>query len=104
MLRSLIVILFAFLFSISILTPSVIRLVDDECTFVTDYINENENQDNEDKELEDFGNEEKEVFLSLFANSNHSFVLNTPLTSNFYLLGTSTHAVDIQLPPPEHTI
>ena len=108
MLRSFTMISLSFILTLSILAPSLVLLINEECHIVMEDSNDDEREGSEEKEIEDIDTEENEeekeepFFLSLVDSNLYN--RNTTLTSISFIEGVSTYSLEIQLPPPEYNI
>jgi len=106
--RSYTIISFSFILTLSILSPSVISLLNKEFHIVIEDFNDDEREDNEEKEIEEIDTEENEdekeesFFLPLI--NSFFYNTNTTLNSIHFIEGVSIYSLEIQLPPPEHNI
>ena len=108
MFKSFTIISLSFILTLSILAPSVVSLINEECHIVMEDLKDDERNDNEKKEIEDVDKEEneeekEESYFLLLTNSNF-YNTNTTLTSIAFIEGVSTYSLEIQLPPPEYNI
>lgn len=108
MFRSFTIISLPFILTLSILAPSLVSLINEDLHIVMEDSNDDEREGNEEKEIEDIDTEENEeekeepFFLSVIDSNFYN--TNTTLTSIYFIEGTSTCSLEIQLPPPEYNI
>jgi len=104
-LKSFTVILLSFVLTVSVLTPSMISLMNKSTNTLVENSNEEDKDNNEEKEeIDNEENEEckKEFFLSSLINSNFYDTTSTIVVC--FVEITSSCTIEIQLPPPEYSI
>jgi len=91
---------------LSILSPSSIFLNKGEAQLVSEYMNDEENEENREKDVEEKDVEEKDgeenenLLIQLYSNTNVNFKKQC-LFASFFIEICSKPSLEIQLPPPK---